>query len=377
MSTDETPDKRENEAKGPAGGGEEKSARRLTFHLFGADKSGDDVVVGQGSSTTEKDISESRKGEDSTAEKAGRARKLISVDELKQLAASSDPVARFAQDLLTNFSHWQKLPVGAEKDAYARKQQVAAMGMLGRAIKELEQSDAVSSTPPADVTEPVANNYSPHTVSPTSVADKTPPAVNPNIVETKAVFLETADLRALREEDLALGKKGGPAEQFLGLLDNFRRILKPGKEQEAAVRRVKRMAISLLSGRLQELQSKKGTTGDGAVSGQLSSPSDSDRQFILELKEKARGETAQHKIPAQFYERRQTLAEWAKELDEHIGKLHELHKVLEVTDKQSQPVGLNAALNRGATKASSVNHAETEIRKALAMMSEKDIKDLQ
>ncbi len=97
----------------------------------------------------------------------------------------------------------------------------------------------------------------------------------------------------------------------------------------------------------------------------------------LSLKKKCVGKQPSTKIPAQFYERRQTLAEWAKELDEHIAKLHELHKVLEVTDKQNQPVGLNAAMNRGASKASSVNHAETEIRKALAMMSEKDIKDLQ
>lgn len=376
MSTDETPEKRKNEVKEPAGAGDKKSARRLTFHLFGADKSGGDVVVGQGSNTTEKDINESGKSADTSTEKAGRARKLISVDELRELAESSDPVARFAQDLLTNFSHWQKMPAGPDRDAYAKKQQVAAKGMLGRSIKELEQADA-SSIPANYASTPATNEISPQPDSRTVDApDKTPPAINPSILETKAVFLETADLRALREEDLALGKKGGPAEQFLGLLDNFRKILKPGKEQDAAVRRVKRMAISLLSGRLQELQSKRSTTSDGGAIGQ-SSAADTDKQFILELKEKLRGETAQHKVPPQFYERRQTLAQWAKELDEHIGKLHELHKVLEVTDKQNQSVGLNAALNRGASKASSVNHAETEIRKALAMMSEKDIKDLQ
>lgn len=363
MSTDEKPEKRKNEANEPAGGSEGLSSDRMTFHLFGCDKSGDDVVVGQGSNTTEKDLRQSQGGQ--AADSSMLPRKLISIEELKELASNSGTEARFAQDLLANVGRWQSMPFGTDRDAYAKKQQVAAMGMLGRAIEELEPAETISSTV-IDVQSPVVD-----------VAANPAPAVNANIVETKAVFLETADLRALREEDLALGKKGGPAEQFLGLLDNFRKILKPGKEQDAAVRRVKRMAISLLSGRLQELQMKRGTTGDGDVGCHLSSASDTDKQFILELKEKARGETAQHKIPAQFYERRLTLQQWAKELDDHIAKLHELHKAVDVTEKQSQPVGLNAALSRGASKTSAVNHAETEIRKALAMMPEKDIKDLQ
>ncbi len=168
--------------------------------------------MGQGSSTTEKDISESHKSDDSPAEKAARVRKLITVDELKQLAESSDPAARFAQDLLANFSHWQNMPVGHDRDAYAKKQQVTALGMLGKAIKELEEPDALPSTPPA-VTEPLTINSTPQSTpqsapAPANLPDTTRPAVNPNIVETKAVFLETADLRALREEDLALGQKG-------------------------------------------------------------------------------------------------------------------------------------------------------------------------
>ncbi|MCC7528007.1 MAG: hypothetical protein IT342_05755, partial [Candidatus Melainabacteria bacterium] len=236
MSTDEKPEKRENEASEPAGGSEKKSSRRITFRLFGADKSGDGVVVGQGSNTTEKGLSESKRGQE--ANSSQRPRKLISIEELKELAKSSHTEARFAQDLLANVGRWQNMPFGPDRDAYGRKQQIAAMGMFGRAIEELESAETISPTAidvPSSVVD-VQTNAAPH--------------VNPNIVETKAVFLETADLRALREEDLALGKRGGPAEQFLGLLDNFRKILKPGKEKDAAVRRVKRMAISLLSGRL-------------------------------------------------------------------------------------------------------------------------------
>ncbi|MGC5189056.1 hypothetical protein ACPXBB_26005, partial [Escherichia coli] len=74
------------------------------------------------------------------------------------------------------------------------------------------------------------------------------------------------------------------------------------------------MAFALLSGRLQELQAKKGTAGDTAHAQRYAVGSDEDKQFILELKQKVRGETAQHKVPAQFYERRQTVQEWVREL---------------------------------------------------------------
>ncbi|MBX9951383.1 MAG: hypothetical protein K2Y39_19600, partial [Candidatus Obscuribacterales bacterium] len=281
------------------------------------------------------------------------ARRIISIDELKALAEGSGSESRFAQDLLSNLLHWRQMPEGEDKDAYARKQQSAAMGMLGKTIAELEQQ-ALQNGQKTEA-----------------------PAVNANIVETKAVFLETADLRALREEDLASGKKGGPAEHFLALLDNFRKLLKPGKEQDAAVRRVKRMALSLLSGRLQELQVRKGTAGDTGAEHPYAAGSDADKQFILELKEKVRGQTAQSKIPAQFYERRQTVQEWAKELSCHIEKLHGLSKSADVSEPQSQPVGLNAALSRGVSRKKEIHLTETEIRKALAMMPEKEIRDLQ
>lgn len=297
--------------------------------------------------------------------------KSISLDELKELANSSNTEARFAKDLLSNIAVWQQMPEGPEKDEYARRQHVTALGVLGRSIKELES--AVSSQSETKTTEEFHSEVQ-NVLTEAGASNSS--SVNANIVETKAVFLETADLRALREEDLAQGKKGGPAEQFLGLLDNFRKILKPGKEQDAAVRRVKRMALSLLSGRLQELQNKKGTAGDGDSVNQCSTASDSDRQFILELKQKARGETAQHRVPPQFYERRQSLAEWVQELSENVSKLNEIHKPVDVTEKQQPSGGLNAALNRAASNSKVILHVETEIRKALAMMPEKEVRDL-
>jgi hypothetical protein len=307
---------------------------------------------------------------------ADKTPKSISLDELKELANSAGADARFAKDLLANITVWQQMPDGSQKDEYAKRQHMTAMGVLGCTIKELDS--ALRNQMESSSKEHVhgeSQDSSAKSVAPGPAPVKSD-MVNSNIVETKAVFLETADLRALREEDLAQGKKGGPAEQFLGLLDNFRKILKPGKEQEAAVRRVKRMALSLLSVRLQELQTKRGTTGDAKEAGQSTSTSDSDLQFILELKQKSRGESAQHKAPAQFYERRQSLAEWVKELSEHVSKLNDIHKPVDVNEKHEQPVGLNAALNRGASNIKAILHTETEIRKALAMMPEKEIRDL-
>ncbi len=388
MPPDETPEKRENEEKDllqDDGGSKKPPARRMTFHLFGADQSGADVVVGSGSNTTEKDLS-SRKNTGSGDASSQRSRKLISIEELKQLAESSGTESRFAQDLLTNVEQWRQMPEGQDKDAYAKKQQTAALGMLGRAIEDLEPKEQPQQTGAATQEAVVGEAETALAVvpeaagagaAPLNANQHAPQSVNRNIVETKAVYLETADLRALREEDLALGKKGGPAEHFLALLDNFRKILRPGSEQDAAVRRVKRMAFALLSGRLQELQAKKGTAGDTAHAQRYAVGSDEDKQFILELKQKVRGETAQHKVPAQFYERRQTVQEWARELAAHIDKLHELNKSVDVTAHQSQPVGLNAALSRGVSKKKAINQTETEIRKALAMMPEKEIKDLQ
>lgn len=319
------------------------------------------------------------------SEDLGRASapRVISISELEVLASGTDSDARFAQDLLTNVTNWRQMPAGPEKDEYARKQQTTARGMLGRTIRELDEKS---------VSENLEKQNELLVNSPAHSPQAQSNAVNSNIVETKAVFLETADLRALREEDLALGRKGGPAEQFLGLLDNFRKILKPGKEQEAAVRRVKRMAISLLSGRLQDLQSKKVAEGtdssDGANDSSAASrvaqtsysrtaaEQEADKQFILDLKTKMRGDSALQKIPAQFYERRQSLADWAKELEGHVAKLSELHKPVDVTERQDQAVGLNAALNKSGSGKKAILHAETEIRKSLAMMSEKDVKDL-
>ncbi len=294
------------------------------------------------------------------------ADKTITTDELKQLAQGSGTESRFAQDLLANIALWQQMAEGDEKDAYAKKQQNAAIGMLGKSIVELETKPKQKSSSGQDLAPEEQRSQPVHS-----------DAVKANIVETKAVFLETADLRALREEDLALGKKGGPAEQFLALLDNFRKILKPGKEQDAAVRRVKRMAISLLQGRLQELQKRKSTAGDTTTSNQYAVGSDADKQFILDLKEKMRGPTQQHKEPAPFYEKRQTLGEWAAELSGHIAKLYALAKSADVTEHQNQAVGLNAALSRAASRKKEVHKTETEIRRALAMMPEKQIKDLQ
>jgi len=366
MPPDETPEKSEQEnsdLQQNESGSQKQAAPQMTFQTFGTDKPVSDVVVGTGSYSNENDqTSESAK--DSIAQASPKPGRLISIDELKRLAGVSDPESRFAQDLLANIAHWQLMPEGEDKDAYARKQQSAAVGMLGKAIEELEPQ-----------------GFQPGNQKAVTPGESTGAAqsarVISNIVETKAVFLETADLRALREEDLASGKKGGPAEHFLALLDNFRRLLTPGKEQDAAVRRVKRMALSLLSGRLQELQQKRGTTGDTAAEHPYAAGSDADKQFILELKEKMRGQAAQHKIPAQFYERRQTVQEWARELAAYIDKLHELSKSVDVSEHQSQPIGLNAALSRGASRKKEIHQTETEIRKALAMMPEKDIRDLQ
>lgn len=381
MPPDEEPETREPKEKDPQAndGSPRESARRMTFHLFGADKSGSEVVVERDSDTTEKDLGTSK-----ASNSSAKRRKLISIHDLKQLAESGGTDARFAQDLLANVVQWQKMPEGEDKDAYAKQQQITAMGMLGRAILELEpqeesqeqsQADQHQQQPQGKQQEKLPDKPA-DKLAETS-AEKPSSAVNPNIVETKAVFLETADLRALREEDLALGRKGGPAEHFLALLDNFRKILKPGQEQDAAVRRVKRMAISLLSGRLKELQNKKVTAGDTGAVHQYAAGSDEDKQFILALKEKVRGETHQHKIPAQFYERRQTVQEWAKELESHVEKLNELNRSADVTEHQEQPVGLNAAMSRANSKKKAVLHSETEIRKALAMMPEREIKDLQ
>lgn len=393
MPPDEEPETREPKDRDPKAndGSQKKSARQMTFHLFGADKSGSEVVVERDSDTTEKNLGTSKASasspSSSSSSSSSHKRKLISIDELKQLAESGGTDARFAQDLLANVIQWQKMPEGEDKNVYAKKQQITAMGMLGRAILELEPQEdpleqrqkhlqeqlqeSLQQQPTSKVQQHTERKHQQES------AEKPSSAVNPNIVETKAVFLETADLRALREEDLALGRKGGPAEHFLALLDNFRKILKPGQEQDAAVRRVKRMAISLLSGRLKELQNKKVTAGDTETIHPYAAGSDEDKQFILALKEKVRGETHQHKIPAQFYERRQTVHEWAKELESHIGKLNELNRIADVTEHQEQPVGLNAAMSRANSKKKAVLHSETEIRKALAMMPEREIKDLQ
>lgn len=367
MPPDETPEKSEQEdsdLQQNESGSQKQAAPQMTFHSFGTDKPVSDVVVGTGSHSNENGRQTSTSSKDSTAQASPKAGRLISIDELKRLAGVSGPESRFAQDLLANIAHWQQMPEGEDKDAYARKQQSAAVGMFGKAIEELEPQ-----------------GFQPGNQKAVKPGESTGTAqsarVNSNIVETKAVFLETADLRALREEDLASGKKGGPAEHFLALLDNFRRLLTPGKEQDAAVRRVKRMALSLLSGRLQELQLKKGTTSDTAAEHPYAAGSDADKQFILELKEKIRGQTAQDKIPAQFYERRQTLQEWARELAAYVDKLHELSKSVDVSEHQSQPIGLNAALSRGVSRKKEIHLTETEIRKALAMMPEKDIRDLQ
>lgn len=176
--------------------------------------------------------------------------KTLSIAELKEIAgsgASIDGTSSSARDLLRNILRWQNMPDGPEKLNYGKTQQNVALGLFGKRIRELPANTQTNANPPKSAAKNSSNAGKIKRIDDT-ILESSP--------HSKFDF-ETADLRALKDEDFQSGKKGGLAERLLSMLEDFRKIMKPGQQQDEAVDRIKMKAAKELSSRRVELSEKR------------------------------------------------------------------------------------------------------------------------
>ncbi|MBC8000561.1 MAG: hypothetical protein IAF58_21610 [Leptolyngbya sp.] len=176
--------------------------------------------------------------------------KTLSIAELKEIAgsgASIDGTSSSARDLLRNILRWQNMPDGPEKLNYAKTQQNVALGLFGKRIRELPANTQTTVNSPQSAAKNSSNAGKIKRIEDT-ILESSPLA--------KFDF-ETADLRAIKDEDFQSGRKGGLAERLLSMLEDFRKIMKPGHQQDEAVDRIKMKAAKELSNRRLELSEKR------------------------------------------------------------------------------------------------------------------------